>query len=69
MKNASQAQKQFGLRIHAIVFVLGIIALVVVNLFTGAPYWVLWVVLGWGIGLFSHWLSVRPRRADMRDFF
>lgn len=67
MKNASQSEKQLGLRIHAIVFVPSIIVLVVVNLFTGAPYWVLWVLLGWGIGLLAHWLSVRHQEAGKRE--
>uniref|UniRef100_UPI0031012284 2TM domain-containing protein n=1 Tax=Neorhizobium sp. EC2-8 TaxID=3129230 RepID=UPI0031012284 len=48
MKNASTAQRQLGLRIHAIVFVPVIIVLVIVNLLIGSPYWVHWVLLGWG---------------------
>lgn len=67
MKYATPAERQLGLRIHAIVFVPSIIVLVVINLLTGAPYWVLWVLLGWGIGLLSHWLSVRGRKADRHD--
>ncbi|MCQ1571389.1 2TM domain-containing protein [Neorhizobium galegae] len=67
MKNASQAKRQLGLRIHAIAFVPSIIVLVVINLFTGAPYWVLWVLLGWGIGLLAHWLSVRCQTAGKRE--
>lgn len=67
MKNASQAERQLGLRIHAIVFLPSIIVLVIVNLFTGAPYCVLWVLLGWGIGLLAHWLSVRSQNARRRE--
>jgi hypothetical protein len=55
MKHLSPAQKQLGLRIHAIAFVVTMVVLVVVNLLTGPPYWVLWMLLGWGIGLLSHW--------------
>lgn len=58
MRHATPSQKRAGFRIHAIVFVLGILALVVINLFTGSPYWIQWVLLGWGIGLFSHWFFV-----------
>lgn len=29
--------------------------LFVINLSTGSPYWVLWVLLGWGVGLLAHW--------------
>lgn len=61
MKNASPAQRKLGFQIHALVFVLTLAALVVVNLWTGPPYWVLWVVLGWGVGLLMHgwfgWLN------------
>ncbi|MDQ0136892.1 putative membrane protein [Neorhizobium galegae] len=67
MKNASPAERQLGLRIHAIAFVPSIIVLVVINLLTGAPYWVLWVLLGWGIGLLAHWLSVRHQNAGKRE--
>ncbi|UIY31479.1 2TM domain-containing protein (plasmid) [Neorhizobium galegae] len=63
MQNASQAERQLGLRIHAIAFVPSIIVLVVINLFAGASYWVLWVLLGWGSG-FSRTgcpFAIRPR--------
>ncbi len=58
MKNASPSEKKLGFRIHAIVFVLVIALLVVINVLTGSPYWVLWVLLGWGIGLLAHWFLV-----------
>ena len=46
------------------------VLLVAINLLTGSPYWVLWVLLGWGTGILSHWFEVlgvalcrrRPRR-------
>lgn len=58
MKYASPSQKKLGFRIHAIVFVPVMVALLTINLLTGAPYWVQWVLLGWGIGLLSHWFFV-----------
>ncbi|MBC8037988.1 MAG: 2TM domain-containing protein [Rhizobiales bacterium] len=58
MKHASLSERKFGFRIHAIVFVLVMALLVVINLLTGSPYWVLWVLLGWGIGLLAHWWFV-----------
>jgi 2TM domain len=58
MKQGSPAQKKLGLRIHAIVFVPTIALLLIINLLTGTPYWVQWVVLAWVIGLFSHWFFV-----------
>ena len=58
MKHATPSQKKLGFRIHAIVFVPGIATLLIINLLTGPPYWVQWVLLGWVIGLVSHWFFV-----------
>ena len=58
MKQGTPAEKKLGFRILAIAFVPTIALLLVVNLLTGSPYWVQWVVLGWGIGLFCHWFFV-----------
>jgi hypothetical protein len=59
MKNLNPRQSRRGLRIHAICFLIVLPLLVVLNLWIGHPWWVQWVVLGWGVGLVSHWLSVR----------
>lgn len=59
MKNLSPSGKRSGFRIHAIVFVLSMPLLLITNLWIGPPYWVQWVLLGWSIGLLSHWWSVR----------
>lgn len=58
MKNATIPEMRAGVRIHAIVFALTMLVLVIVNLWTGAPYWVLWILLGWGSGLVIHWWAV-----------
>ena len=58
MKNATQSEKQRGFRIHAIVFVPTVALLAIINLLTGPPYWSLWTLLGWGVGLLSHWFFV-----------
>jgi 2TM domain len=50
-----------GFYIHLAVFVLVIAGLAVVNLVTGKPWWVLWVVLGWGIGVLGHAVGVYGR--------
>lgn len=55
MTHVSQAGKRFGFHVHAFVFVLTMVLLVAINLWTGPPYWVLWVLLGWGMGLLTHW--------------
>jgi hypothetical protein len=51
----TQSEKKLGFRIHAMVFVPTIVVLFIINLLIGSPYWSLWVLLGWGIGLFCHW--------------
>jgi len=58
MKHLTPAEQKLGFRIHAIVFVPSIVVLLIINLLTGPPYWSLWVLLGWGIGLFCHWFFV-----------
>jgi uncharacterized membrane protein len=59
MKNATLEQMRTGLRIHAIAFVSSMVLMLVINLLTGEPNWIVWVLLGWGVGLLSHWLAVR----------
>jgi 2TM domain len=43
-----------GFYIHALVFVLVVSGLAAVNFALGKPYWVLWVLLGWGAGVALH---------------
>jgi 2TM domain-containing protein len=50
-----------GFYIHLFVFVLVLAGLFVVNLLTGQPWWVLWVLFGWGIGVLAHGLAVSAR--------
>ena len=47
-----------GFYIHAAVFVLVNIGLLVINLLTGGPWWFFWPLIGWGIGLGAHALGV-----------
>ncbi len=68
MKSQSQAQKRLGFQIHAVAFVITMLLLVAINLWTGEPYWVLWVLPGWSIGILSHWwfvLGPGARRSGM----
>lgn len=58
MKEMSLSERKLGFRIHAMVFVPALLVMLVINYFTGPPYWILWVVVGWGIGLFCHWFFV-----------
>ncbi len=50
-----------GFLIHAVAFVLVMLLLCAINLLIGPPYWVRWVLFGWGIGLFAHWAAVWRR--------
>jgi 2TM domain len=50
-----------GYYIHLSVFVLVMAGLAVINLLRGPPWWVLWVLLGWGIGVVAHGLAVSTR--------
>ena len=47
-----------GFYIHLGVFIVVLASLLVVNLATGDPWWVQWVLLGWGIGIAAHALAV-----------
>jgi len=55
MKHHNDADKRLGFRIHAAAFVLIMLLLVVINMLTGPPYWVGWVLPGWTVGLLCHW--------------
>jgi hypothetical protein len=58
MKTLDPRRKRLGFQIHALVFVLAMLVQVAINLWTGPPYWAGWVLLGWSIGLLSHWWFV-----------
>jgi hypothetical protein len=47
-----------GFYTHATAYVLVNIGLLVINLLTGGGWWFYWPLLGWGIGLGVHALSV-----------
>ncbi|WEK06319.1 MAG: 2TM domain-containing protein [Candidatus Devosia phytovorans] len=48
-----------GLQIHAFVYIAVIAVNTVINVMTGPPWWVLWVIFPWGIGLIAHWFFTR----------
>lgn len=58
MRHMSEAARKQGFNIHAIVFVPTMVVLTIVNVVVGRPWWILWVLLGWGIGLLMHWWFV-----------
>ena len=43
-----------GFYIHLTVFVLVMLLLAVINVVNGGPAWVVWPLLGWGLGIFAH---------------
>lgn len=61
MQYQSEQQKRTGFRIHAMSYVAALVLMTAINLWTGSPYWVLWVIPGWTIGLFCHWYFVLGR--------
>ena len=58
----NQVRKLKGFYIHLAQYVLVIAVLTVVNaLTTPNRWWVQWVVMGWGVGVFFHWLEISQR--------
>jgi hypothetical protein len=47
-----------GFYIHFLVFVVVMVILFGINIAVGPPWWVLFVLLGWGVGVFAHALAV-----------
>ena len=50
-----------GFYIHFFTFVLVMLGLGAINFAVGRPWWALWVLLGWGIGVLAHALTVFGR--------
>ena len=54
-----QVRKLKGFYIHLAQYVLVVAVLAVINaLTTPNRWWVQWVVMGWGVGVFFHWLQI-----------
>jgi 2TM domain len=58
--NANQPRQ--GFKIHATVFAVVISLLAALDWYTGEPYWIHWVLLGWGVGLAGHAWLIGPRK-------
>ena len=57
-----QVRKLKGFYIHLAQYVLVVALLAVINaLTTPNHWWVQWVVMGWGVGVFFHWLQISER--------
>jgi len=64
-----RAQAELGFYIHLVSYlgVIGMLALI--NLFTTWYPWFLWPAMGWGIGLFSHYMGVFGGRMLRERYF
>lgn len=58
MKRLGPSERKRGFRIHSIVFVPSMALLAGINLWTGTPCWVAYVLVGWGTGVLAHWWFV-----------
>ena len=58
----NQVRKLKDFYIHLAQYVLVIALLTVINaLTTPNRWWVQWVIMGWGVGVFFHWLQISER--------
>jgi transcriptional regulator with XRE-family HTH domain len=58
----NQVRKLKGFYIHLAQYVLVVALLAVINaLTTPNHWWVQWVIMGWGVGVFFHWLHISER--------
>jgi fatty acid desaturase len=54
---------------HLMTYLAVIALLAFINLVTGGGPWFLWPAFGWGIGLFSHFMSLFGSRMVRERFF
>jgi len=58
-KAKKRVEAKFGFKMHLLVYVLVNTLLIIINLSGSTDsFWAMWPMLGWGIGLLLHWLSV-----------
>lgn len=58
----NQVRKLKGFYIHLAQYVLVVPLIAVINVLTTPNrWWVQWVIMGWGIGVFFHWLQISER--------
>ena len=64
-----RADMKLAFRSHLMAYVLVNGALVAINLLTtgGNPFWAIWPMLGWGVGLAAHGMSVYMNGDGLRD--
>ncbi len=64
-----QAAAETGFYVHLTTYTGVIALLALINLMTTWYPWFLWPALGWGFGLFSHWMGVFGSRALKARYF
>jgi signal transduction histidine kinase len=64
-----RAAAETGFYVHVATYVGVIALLALINLMTTWYPWFLWPALGWGFGLFSHWMGVFGSRALKARYF
>ena len=58
----NQVRKLKGFYFHLVQYVLVVSLLTVINALTMPKYWwVQWVIMGWGVGVFFHWFEISER--------
>lgn len=58
----SKVRKLKGFYIHLAQYVLVVALLAVINFLTSPNrWWVQWVIIGWGIGVFMHWSQISDK--------
>ena len=67
MTHKSEKAMRWGLRIHLFSYVIANIAQVVLwaTLTPDLFFWPLWSILGWGIGLASHFWAIRVKSRSL----
>ena len=54
----------WGFQVHLGIFALVMALLAGINIWHGKPYWALWVLLGWGLGMGLHAVLAFGRKGD-----
>jgi signal transduction histidine kinase len=68
-RSRKRARAQMGFYAH-LLWYLGVIALLaLINLLTTSYPWFIWPALGWGVGLFSHYMGVFGSRVMRERYF
>ncbi len=58
----NQVRKLKGFYIHLAQYVLVVALLALINVLTTPNrWWVQWVIMSWGVGVFFHWLQISER--------